>query len=114
MRSIRINRELCQVSIRQILAATAWVGVAVAILSHPSGNGWVLFVPFVSASALFFAFYSSREGLRTLLASWGLFGVVASLVLLELASGYGWKLPLCGVTPGPPTEELQLGRKRPG
>lgn len=108
MGTISCSSPSLQLSIRQILTATAWVGAIVALPAHPTGNGWVLLVPFLAATLLWAAICSKRNGVKCVCLSWGLFLISVSLMTIELASGYGWRLPMVGSVPGPPGRIAQL------
>lgn len=97
-----------QWSTRQVFIVITLIGAAMAIVLHPSRTGWTLVPPLLSMYLLVVTIRSRRADLRVLAASYGSFCLLVSLIVLELASGYGWRVPVVGVMPGPPNHEVQL------
>jgi len=61
-----------------------------------------------SIGALAVGIFFRDTGWRCVAWAWSLVFAIPTVFLFELASGYGWKLPLIGVVPGPPTPFIHL------
>ncbi|MEX2119449.1 MAG: hypothetical protein WD847_07630 [Pirellulales bacterium] len=96
-------------SLRQMLLWTACVAVLLGLFVYraPSGTGYILSLPV-------FAVWLAIVGVRYRHAQWHhlAFAVaagfaIATVVEIELASGYGSPLPIIGQIPGPPSKAMQ-------